>query len=106
MEVKLSGKSVVELVSGLEDILDVLVLRIDQLVVFDSEDDVFSGMFILFINIEMCCFFQVYSQLGCSMKSGRSLVRENERIFSFFRCVFFLIFSLLFYFLFFAVYFN
>ena len=47
MEVKPGGKSAAEAVSGSEDILDVLALRIDQLAASDSEDDIFSGMFLL-----------------------------------------------------------
>lgn len=61
MEVRPSGKSVAESASGSEDILDALALRIDQLAASDSEDDVFSGMFTLFTNTEMCCLFQAYS---------------------------------------------
>lgn len=49
MEVKPGGKTTAERSSGSEDILDVLALRIDQLAASDSEDDIFSGMFLFVV---------------------------------------------------------
>ena len=55
MEVKPSGKSAADAASGSEDILDVLALRIDQLAASDSEDDLFSGMFLFTSDTKLMC---------------------------------------------------
>lgn len=51
-EEKASSKGASETASGSEDILETLASRINQLAASDSEDDLFSGMFLLMYDLQ------------------------------------------------------